>query len=415
MRNYWFITILFMLLAVMVQAQEDSVNTAPPRNLKFEEAKNYSTGYEYYKNKMYSEAIEPLKKVVEINPKKMAAWRYLAFSYQQLQQKYQEENNMDLAAAYLDSAKTTYYQGIVVDSTYDYFFQMLGFIYLTTGDMDSARFMYESVVELDRAAQLKDEQVRFKARKILGDIAFKEEDMDMAYEWYSEAAEIDPNDAEVSKRIEEIAKNMGDLDKVIEQIIVQLGNKPNDSTLMLKLGRNYLKNMQYDSAAAVFERLAKVTPENDKNLVLWAKSYQMMDDNNKAINVFKKILNLNGKNKEALAEIALCYANIDQIENAQRSICRALATYPRYNRAIWIKGEIIERIASTKLDKNGNISYEGKFIYEKAMEVFKQISSDPEMGRNAANRVKYLKQFERTKEDTFMHKGEAEPSFDFGC
>ncbi|MBP7462637.1 MAG: hypothetical protein KBA26_15240, partial [Candidatus Delongbacteria bacterium] len=60
-------------------------------------------------------------------------------------------------------------------------------------------------------------------------------------------------------------------------------------------------------------------------------------------------------------------------------------------------------------------SYEGKFIYEFALDTFKRLINDPQMGKNANSRVRYLQQFIRTKEDKFMHKTEAEPTFNFGC
>lgn len=410
----FYLSTIFFPALIMAQIK-DTVNNVPDTNKKFEESKYYSTGYEYYKNKMYLESIEPLKKVIAINPMRMAAYRYLAFSYQKLQEQYQKANNTDLAALYLDSTKMIYYQGLTNDSTYDLFHQMLGFIYLVTGNIDSARTEYTRVVEIDRITPLKDADVRFRIRKILGDIAFKEEDNETALDWYTEAADINPNDAEISKKIEEIAKGMGDQDLVIEKIKVQLNLKPADTVLLLKLGRAYMKNSQFDSSAATLEKLVLKTPNTITHLLLLGKSYQSMENFNKAITIYKRVLNSDSKDKDALVETAACYSSLNQIENAQNFVCRALSRYPNYNMAIWLKGELIEKIASFKLDKNGNISYEGKFIYESALETFKRLGNDPQMGKNANSRVKYLQQFIRTKEDKFMHKNEVEPKFDFGC
>jgi len=281
--------------------------------------------------------------------------------------------------------------------------------------MDSAKVEYTRVVEIDRITPLKDPNARFKARQILGDISFKEEDFETALDWYTEAADINPNDAEVSKKIEQIAKDMGDQDLVIEKIKVQLNHKPEDTLLILKLGRAFMKNSQFDSAAVTLEKLALKTPNNTNNLLLLGKSYQNLENFNKAIATYKKVLAIDSKDKDGLVETAACYSSLNQIENAQSYVCRALSRYPNYNMAIWIKGEIIEKIAGSKLDKNGNVSYEGKFIYEFALETFKRLVNDPQMGKNANSRVRYLQQFIRTKEDKFMHKTDADPTFDFGC
>ncbi len=409
------ITLFFMAGITTAQDSTQTQKKLSPEQLKFEIAKNYSTGWEYYKNKMYKEAIPPLKKVLELNPKKMSAWRYLAFSYQHLSSKYQQEGKTDLASAYLDSTKMVYYNGIKVDSTYSYFYEMLGYIYLTTGKLDSAEYCYEKVVELDKMGKVKYKVSKFKARKVLGDIAYKEEDFETALDWYNEASSIDPSNTEVLKKIEEIAKFMGDVDVVVEKLEQQIKNNPNDTLSYVKLAKTLLKNQEYEKAITTLESLLKLTPNNIQNLILYGKALESIENYKKAINIFKKVLKSDPKNKEALAEIALCYASINSIDAAKRYICKALRYYPKYNRAIWNKGQIIEKIAASMVDKDGQISYKGKFVYEKAIETYKKLLKDPELGKNANVRIRFLKQFKRTKEDLFMHQNEPEPQFDFGC
>ncbi len=110
--------------------QVDTVKTLSPEELKFEESKNYSTGWEYWKNKMFLEAIQPLKKVLTLNPKRLNGWKHLSDCYQNLMTQYKKEGDSEKAALYLDSALTTYYGGLEQFPDYPYFYQMLGYIYM---------------------------------------------------------------------------------------------------------------------------------------------------------------------------------------------------------------------------------------------------------------------------------------------
>jgi len=374
----------------------------------------HSTGHQYYQNRAYLEAIPHLKKTVTINPKNRSAWKYLSYSYQDQMTKYLNSGDMENAELYMDSTKMTYYAGIHNFPDYYYFWYMLGYVYNRTGNADSAAVAYEKVVELYENKKIKNKKYAIDALMSLGKIYYKQEEIEDALGYFQQVVEIDPEHEEALELVKQISEDSGDLEALIESLEKQIENDPTDTTLYVKLIKTAINAEYFQKAVDVADSLTKLTKDNADNWALLGTALQKQESFPRAIKAYERAIALNNRQKQAITEIAICYANEGKLESAKSYCCRSISYYPSYSRTKWIKAEIIERIAGTKIDNDGKITYEGKFIYEKAREIYKSLINDLELGSNAKQRYNYLEQFIRTAEDKFMHTNET-VEFDFGC
>lgn len=392
--------------------------------------KYYSQLYEYWKNQMWREAlepgrkmcvdaIEPGKKAIQLDPKYKSAYYYLADCYVRL--------------AELDSAQSVYERGLGVDPDNKYFHRGLAYVYLAKGMEEEAIGEYETVVEY-----FPDES---SYHLTLANLYVNQEDYDGASREFEGAVEADlkkrdswvedrerilaekgSEDSQVLQYNEQIEKTNGQIREVLTtlEIIYKRSDMglnlvnvyqsflkldPEDTQAMLNLGKQYYEIQEHEQAEEVLLHLIEKDPENVEAYFYLGRCCLSMEKNTEAIAAYKKLIELQPDNVKGFAELASAYNEIGQQDAAERYVKRALGLDPDYGYAHVVYGEIYEKRATPHIDKDGRVTLDWARIFEKAVMEFNKAKKDPEWRAYAESKIDYLKQFLPTDEQKFFEEG----------
>ncbi|MFQ6091965.1 MAG: tetratricopeptide repeat protein [bacterium] len=404
------------------QAQLDSTQLALRK-------KYYSQGYEFWKNRMYSEALEPLHKVIEIDSSYTNAYFYLADSYVRLQD--------------FDNAQMVYESGLEVDPENKYFHRGLAYVLFAKGLEEEAIPEYEIVV-----ADFPEES---QYNRILATLYLKYGNEEGAIEQYEQAVEVDlkARDRLIEERKKALAEKgqedsrvkeyttkiealetqlQGDLPTLVSlykrnEMDVKLPNiylnylklDSTDTEAMLNLGKQYYDLGENEKAIESLTHLIELEAENVLAYQYLGGSYLNLKKNAEAIAAYKKVIGLDPKNKKGYADLASAYNEMGQFDAAERYVKRAIKLDSDYGYAHVVYGEIYEARATPHIDEKGRVPYKWALVFEKAVEEFEKAMKDPEWRRYAEGKKEYLKQFTPTDEQRFFHggqEGDREPEED---
>ena len=386
--------------------------------------------YEYWKNQMWREAlepgrkmcidaIEPGKKAIEIDPKYKSAYYYLADCYVRL--------------AELDSAQRVYETGLEVDPENKYFHRGLAYVLLAKGLEEEAIPEYEIVVEQFpeetsyhitlASLYINRENYEGAAREFERAI---EADLKKRDSWLEDRENVladkggeDPQVIQLNEKIEQIEGQMRDVltslesiykrgDRGMELVGVYLNFlklNPEDTQAMLNLGKKYYDLGEHEKSEEVLTKLVEMEPENVEAYFFLGRCCLSMGKSEEAISAYKKVVELEPDNLRGYSELASAYNEIGQPEAAERYITKAIRIDPKYGYAHVVYGEIYEARGKTFMDDKGDVTLDGKKIFEKAVEEFEKAKKDPEWRGYAEGKIEFLKQFVRTDEDKFFEEG----------
>jgi len=136
-----------------------------------------------------------------------------------------------------------------------------------------------------------------------------------AYEKYIASNPEDPGAAQ--KQLGLCYLELEDYPKAIVALNKTLESSPDEVDTNLKLAQAYQKSEQYENAEMVFERLAKLVPEDAKiyynNIIMM---YDQADMPDQAIEATKKMIALEPDNAEAVYNLGYMYVKLDRYEEA---------------------------------------------------------------------------------------------------
>ena len=406
-----------------VQAESDSVQRALHK-------KYYSQLYEYWKNHMWREAvepgrkmcvdaIEPGKKAIDIDPKYKSAYYYLADCYVRL--------------AELDSAQKVYERGLEVDPENKYFHRGLAYVLLAKGLEEEAMGEYEIVVEQfpeESSYNLTLAKLYINHENDEGAIReferASETDLKKRDSWIeardaiiNEKGGEDPQVIQYNKQIEQIEGQIRDElstleilykrnEMAVDQVDVYLKYlrlNPEDTQAKFKLGKQYYDIGEHEEAERVLAELIEMDPDNVEAYFYLGRCSLSMEKSREAIDAYKKVIELEPDNIKGYAELASAYNEIGQPDAAERYVKKAIGLKPDYGYARVVYGEIFEKRATPHIDKDGRVKLEWARVFEKAVEEFKLARKDPEWRAYAEGKIEYLSQFLPTDEQKFFEKG----------
>jgi len=138
-----------------------------------------------------------------------------------------------------------------------------------------------------------------------------------------------------------------------------------------------------------------------------AKVYENLGQNNKAINDLKDVVKLQPDNVNIMLRIAENYRINNNFSSAKFWVNKTLQKKRGYGAAYISMGLIYEAAVSYCLDqKDGNMKFEDKLVYEKAAKEYQKAKKDPLSAREAKTKYNNVQPFLPTKEDLFMHKND---------
>ncbi|MEJ2542594.1 MAG: hypothetical protein P8Y99_00855 [Calditrichaceae bacterium] len=358
----------------------------------------YNFGYEYYKNKSYSDALPYLWRVFNMDSTKYArnAIRYISRMY------------FDQGMA--DSTLIACYRGLEKFPTIVTLHYYAGILQNRLGKSICAIPHYEVLVE-DGAADLEQDPNNVNKKesyiehlKTLAFLYYKTDD-ERAIEYQQIAVNLKPNDPDLSNTLAQYNDYFYGKGAGIAAYKQAYLNDPENMDLALKYAEAAAQSDTVRNALEPLNKVINKTPSK-KAYNIRAGVYESLGRYNDAINDLKKALDFKTVDLDVMIKIAEDYKLAKNFKNAKYWVNRALRTRPGYGQAYITMGEIYEAAVSYCMgQRGGDLRFEDKLVYEKAFNEYKKAMKDLGFRAKAKTKQNNLRPLIPTKEDRFMNKG----------
>ncbi|MFQ6069704.1 MAG: tetratricopeptide repeat protein [Candidatus Aminicenantales bacterium] len=277
-----------------------------------------------------------LEKVVKAEPNNIEAYSSLASANFQIR--------------YYESAASSYKKIIELDPQREEAHYGLGFVY-----MKMHRYR-DAIGPLKKALELNPDNIDTYYQ--LGNAYEELKDFANALEMYKKYVELEPESKWAGYlRIGVCAKETGNYDESVEAYLKALEERPDDDSIHLKLAETYQIAKRYDEAAAEYEKLCELKP--DQETYFYGKIVRMYDgvgEYEKAIKAAEKIVELNPDSELAVYNLGIMYLKLENYDKAVETFKRALTINPNYDVAYY----------------NIGLSYFNQKKYREAIQAFKK-------------------------------------------
>lgn len=406
-RNYWFTVlltgmitfsvILVLLISYGCMPPPEKPKTISPERQKaiedslrgiyeFELKKNWSTGYEYYKNKDYRSALKPFWKVAELDTIQMFkdVWSKLADSYFKL------EN--------ADSVQIVCEKGLEKNPNNLYLHRSLAHILVGREMTEEAVTHYETIVKLDSKAA--------GDYKKLGNLYLKQDDVDAAIQAYEATTKINPQDVESQDILAKLYEQV-DPEAMINRLEEIIKLDPKNTEAIFKLGRARFNRDEFAKAEQLFRNFLQKQPDDIYAMEYLGNSLQNQNKYRKAINVYNQIIQKDPNHKKIYCEMGSCYKLLNQFSKARSMADKSLKIDPIYGYARIVRGEIYEACVEYCMQQSNRkeANFDDKLVNELAYREYQKASGDLAYRDMAEKKKNWIRQFIPTKEDRFFNKG----------
>ncbi len=364
------------------KAIQDSLQRIYDRKL----ARYASTGFEYYKNKMYRNCIKPLWKVADLD----TAQRYKrTFTY--LSDAYIKLNNADSAQIVLEIGTQKFPKNA-------YLHRNLGYIYGGRGMIEDA------ISEYEKALAIADTIV--SDWKQVANLYIRNDQQDEAINAYEKVVSINPKDQEAQRTLSQLYKSTGDADAAIQRMEEVKKLDPQNTENLFNLGKEYFNNEDFENAIVNFSALLELKPSDISSYSYLGAAYSNSGQCNKAITAYKKALDIQPDNKKLNTDVATCYKELGRFSTARSFANKALKIDSKFGLANIVRGEIYEAaVEECMADRGKDVpEFDDKLIFELAYKEYKKATNDIQYKDIAASKMRYIKDFIPKKEDRFFHK-----------
>ncbi len=343
----------------------------------------YNFGYEYYKNKSYSEAMPYLWKVF-LHDKD----RYAKASIRKIAEIY-------FSRGQVDSTLIACYRGLELFPDMVRLHHYAGLLQNKLGRYKCAIPHFEKLVAKD--------STNINYLKTLAFLYFKNND-ERAITYQEKVVALDPNNSEASNTLATYVSGLIGEGADLKYRKEAWQKDPDNADLAYKYAETAVQSGEYKAA---LEPLAKAISKKPAPKVykLRAEVYENLNEYSKAISDYKAILKSEARNANIMLRISVNYRNMNSFSKARYWINKALKTKPKYGLAYITLGETYEAAVSYCQEKRGGKSkYEDKLVYLKAYNIYKSAEQDPVYRAKAKRKRENVKPFIPTQEDKFMHK-----------
>jgi Tfp pilus assembly protein PilF len=104
-----------------------------------------------------------------------------------------------------------------------------------------------------------------------------------------------------------------------------------------------------------------------------------------------------------MSDLAYSYSESGNHSKAWSQIKKVAKLNPDYAYRFVVRGEIYENEAEPHIKPDGQVKWDGKLKYEKAVAEYKKALKNPEWGEYARKKIEYLRPFLPTEEDRFFY------------
>lgn len=346
----------------------------------------YNFGFEYYKNQSYKEALPYLWNVYLHDSTKYAkaAVRKIADIY--------------FRQGKVDSTLIICYRGLKQFPDMVHLHYYAGALQNQLGKFRCAIPHFEALVKSDS------NNVNYL--KTLAFLYFKADD-ERAVKYQQRVTELEPDNLEESERLAQFMNHFygegADL-KIRKEAYLK---DPENVDLAMKYAQVAVRSGAYKDALEPISKVIEKKPSKAAYL-LRAEAYENLNQNFKAIQDYKKILQLDPKDPDIMLRISVNYRLENEFSKAEYWIKKALSVKPGYGLAYITLGELYEAAVPYCQEqlKRKKTEYEDKLVYEKAFEAYKKAEKDAAFRSKARKKKEIIKAFIPTQEDRFMHKND---------
>ncbi|MBN1755144.1 tetratricopeptide repeat protein [bacterium] len=402
-----------------VEMQPETTPEQDLAELEYQVKVQFSNGYEYYKNKQYTDAIDPLKMILELDSGCQTefcekAYRYLADTYIRLDM--------------LDTAKVMYQEAIdkFPDKSnlhcglaYIYFKEKQG--YLDRRDslianvdsleqldpekqniysciIDSIENVNQvAILEYKKSVELDPQDC--ESMRQLGRIYLEDGKLDSAVAWYEKGARCDSNQVAIWKTLERLYETRRNNEGLAIAYQNLLRLQPDDQDVKLELGRVYGQLGRFDESMALLEEYTQSNPDDPKGMHYLGLVFFRQKEYTKSLEKLKQAAGLNPDSPRIQVDIAEVYRDLKKYRTANGYISKAISIDSKYYYAYFVRGEIYEGYGMAILPPDGTLNMESKMVFEEALEQYRKALKDSQWNAPAKSKIDFLKPYLATAEE----------------
>ena len=225
-------------------------------------------------------------------------------------------------------------------------YRRLGAAYLASGDYPHAIEAFQKGVELNSYFWVN--------QNALGDTYFRSGDYTKALQAFQQVTVLAPDNSTGYENIGNVYAQQGKYKEAVPYFQKALQIEP-FYLAYSNLGTAYFFLKQYPQAAEMFEKAVELNPNDTSMAVNLADSYRFSDQKDKAHTTYQQAVSLgykelqtNPQNSDVMAQVALCYANLGDAQQADTFIKKARAIDKTSLDYVYDQAEIYALLGNTK-------------------------------------------------------------------
>lgn len=315
--------------------------------------------------KQFDKAAEELEKVVQQEPGRISAWQDLGACYRELKE-------YTKAAGAFSAAHKIEPQRLDLLSNLGHSQILAAEQDIKAGNADAGKIQYDAAIE-SYNAMLTIDPSNYDAAVHLGFLYEKEKNLDKAAEFYEKAIASNPEDAQSLGSLAGIYAEQKNTEKAIDAYERAILATTGDTRIRFRsqLGKILITEQQFEKAAAVYDSLVAVKPENASYQYNLGASLKAQKNFKDATPHLEKAIEIKPDFALAYQELAGCYNEqgrygdaIDMAKKGTEHTDKKAGLYVQW-------GEALEKIGS----------------YDEAISVFSRAAGDPQWGAYAKAKI----------------------------
>lgn len=362
-----------------------------------ENVKNFSLFYEYYKNKDYQSAYPFGWSVINTDPAPFKKYNIYSKMEDVIWQMHDSLAATDEQKKELQDTALYFYDLAVKDAAgQEGYFQARKAYVLETwvnAPVEETIAAYEQALKLDPNV---DPFYVDRLGQVYQTNATDANEYKMkALELYSVLAQKYPDNSLWNDRMSKLADNPDQLLDIREKAWKLDKENTQRAWEYASTAINFKK---YDRAVEPLTFLTQKSPEVINYWNQLATVYQKLDQTDKAVDSYKKLLALQPENREAYLNLGIIYKDRNQMGVARNYLQKAVDVSPGWGYPVYVEASLYEQSA-----RSCNFDFDAKLVYLLAQETYRKAKNmDPQIAGQAQDRISALSNSVPTQEDYFF-------------
>lgn len=162
-----------------------------------------------------------------------------------------------------------------------------------------------------------------------------------------------------------------------------------------------LRFRNYERAVEPLEFLSKKAPEVVNYQKELARSYDKLEEKEKALEVYKNLIKIDPENKDNHVNIAIIYKELNQLSTARNHLRIAAKMDPNWDYPIFIEAQLYEQAVRNC----GSFEFNDRLVYLYALQTYQRCKNlNGQFSGRASERISSLASTVPQKEDYFFRK-----------